>query len=400
MPRVVKERSSPWPRLRAAEWVLLAFVLYGVGRVVLAPSGKLAFTAIPRLDLIAILLGVVTYRLGIEYRRRAWPADGGASLHRAMLVPFLGIALAGGWIALRRTTPPHYDNYGGVFAPLALRAAHFGFTALMALGVVFFLWFSQGLRQKTGEPLWHVMGQRLLVAGRDWLPVLGLIQSYGLMGAFLERPYVADQDVLLARIDRWMFFGHDPTVLAEKLITPLVSEWAAASYVSYAFVYPLVLGAVYMLRSPRAFHELTFAVCFTLASGYILYTLVPATGPMFTRTYSVSLDLYYTAWAKEQLMDATRIPRDCFPSLHTASALVLLWGALRHVRRLGLVLAPVVLSIPLACVYLRYHYAIDVVAGVVLALAAIAFARRMHLWSPADEPRTPSQASPAEAAEP
>lgn len=383
-------RSSLWRRVRPAEWVLVAFVLYGVARVALGRSGALTLTAIPRLDLIGILLGVVTYRLGVEYRNEAWPADRGASLHRAMLVPFLGIALAGGWIAMRRTTPPSYDNYGGVFAPLALRAAHFGFTALIALGVVFFLWFSQGLRQKTGDALWRVMGKRLLVAGRDWLPVLGLIQSYGLMGAFLERPYVADQDVLLARIDRWMFFGHDPTVLAEKLVTPLLSEWAAACYVSYAFVYPLVLGAVYMLRPPRAFHELTFAVCFTLASGYILYTLVPATGPMFTRTYSVSLDLYYTAWAKEQLMDATRIPRDCFPSLHTASSLVLLWGALRHVRKLGLVLAPVVLSIPLACVYLRYHYAIDVVAGVGLALAAIVLAKRLHIWEPTLEPSAPA----------
>lgn len=376
--------SRWWHRLRPGEWVLIAFFLYGVARVALGPSGKLYLTAIPRLDLIGILLGVVTYRLGVEYRSKPWPADNahGSSLHNVMLVPFVGTALIGGWIAFRKTTPPSYDEYGGFFAPLALRMAHFGFTALIALSVVFFLWFSQGLRQKTNEPLPFVMGKRLLAAIRDWLPVLGLIQSYGLMGAFLERAYVADQDALLARIDRLIFFGHDPTLLTEKLITPLLSEWAAACYVCYAFVYPLVLGAVYMLRPPKAFQEMTFVVCLTLGSGYILYTLVPAKGPIFTQTYSVSLNLYYTAWAKEQLMDATRIPRDCFPSLHTASSLVLLWGALRHVRKLGLVLAPIIISIPFACVYLRYHYAIDVIAGGVLALGVTTLAKRLRIWEP------------------
>jgi membrane-associated phospholipid phosphatase len=374
-----------WHRLRPGEWVLIAFFLYGVARTLLGPSGKLFLTAIPRLDLIGILLGVVTYRLGVEYRSKPWPADdtsSSATLHNVMLVPFVGTALVGGWIAFRKTTPPSYDEYGGFFAPLALRMAHFGFTALIAMSVVFFLWFSQGLRQKTGEALPLVMGKRLFAAIRDWLPVLGLIQAYGLMGAFLERAYVADQDVLLAQIDRWIFFGHDPTLLAEKIISPLLSEWAAACYVCYAFVYPLVLGAVYMLRPPKAFQEMTFVVCLTLGSGYILYTLVPAKGPIFTQTYSVSLNLYYTAWAKEQLMDATRIPRDCFPSLHTASSLVLLWGALRHVRKLGLILAPIIISIPFACVYLRYHYAIDVIAGAALALAVTTLAKRLRIWVP------------------
>jgi membrane-associated phospholipid phosphatase len=47
-------------------------------------------------------------------------------------------------------------------------------------------------------------------------------------------------------------------------------------------------------------------------------------------------------------------------------SLTLLWGAFRHVRPLFWVLAPIVLSIPFACVYLRYHYVIDVIAGIAL----------------------------------
>jgi membrane-associated phospholipid phosphatase len=47
---------------------------------------------------------------------------------------------------------------------------------------------------------------------------------------------------------------------------------------------------------------------------------------------------------------------------------VLLWGAFRHTRRLFWVLAPFVLCIPFACVYLRYHYVVDILAGLLLFL--------------------------------
>ena len=82
----------------------------------------------------------------------------------------------------------------------------------------------------------------------------------------------------------------------------------------------------------------------------------------------MSLDAYLGKRLKEQLMDRTRVPRDCFPSLHTGASLVLLWGAYRSSPRLFWLLCPIVLSIPLACVYLRYHYAVDdIIAGAVLA---------------------------------
>jgi membrane-associated phospholipid phosphatase len=95
-------------------------------------------------------------------------------------------------------------------------------------------------------------------------------------------------------------------------------------------------------------------------------------GPLFVETFEKNLDLYYTGWLKDQLMDRTRVPRDVFPSLHTAASLILLWASWRHLPRFTRFLAPVVLSIPLACVYLRYHYVTDVLAGIALT-AAVAF---------------------------
>jgi membrane-associated phospholipid phosphatase len=127
-----------------------------------------------------------------------------------------------------------------------------------------------------------------------------------------------------------------------------------------------VLAWVFARRDAARFRELAFALTLTFAIGYVGYTIVPAQGPLFLQQFHVSLDEYLGARLKAQLMDRTRVPRDCFPSLHTAGSLVLLWGAFRSARRLGWVLAPIVLSIPFACVYLRYHYVVDVIAGALL----------------------------------
>ncbi|MGZ4164870.1 MAG: phosphatase PAP2 family protein, partial [Tumebacillaceae bacterium] len=57
-----------------------------------------------------------------------------------------------------------------------------------------------------------------------------------------------------------------------------------------------------------------------------------------------------------------------FPSLHTGISVVMLVNVWRHSRRLVWLYAPLVTMIIFSTVYLRLHYAIDVIAGIALAL--------------------------------
>ena len=95
------------------------------------------------------------------------------------------------------------------------------------------------------------------------------------------------------------------------------------------------------------------------------YTLVPAIGPLYTQTFTVNLDAYYFNWVREQTA-SNRIARDCFPSLHTCISFVFLWGSYRHQRALFWLVLPMVVMTPIACVYLRYHYVVDTLAGLAL----------------------------------
>jgi membrane-associated phospholipid phosphatase len=366
-----------WDRLRPTEWVAIAYGLYAVARIVM--RGRAGSVTLLPSQHIPIVIVVLAIRLWREYTALPWQDPGRARAHRRMAPVFGGVTLLGAAASFQ----------GDVFkerglAKLVMVVLDVWLWIGGAAGMAALLWLAMGIRQKTDVPLVRVLRERLGPALRDWLPLLALLYAYGVSEAV--GPFFRDLDPELAAIDRLMFGGSDPVMLAERIVHPALSEWLAGCYVFYALVYPIVLGTVYVLRDARAFQETCFALCLTLAIGYVFYNLVPAKGPLFTETFHVKLDLYYTGAVKEQLMDATRITRDCFPSLHTGAALVLLVAALRHVRKLGLAILPLVVSIPFACVYLRYHYVVDVLAGILLCGVAWAVTLKMGIVKAGDRP--------------
>ena len=100
-------------------------------------------------------------------------------------------------------------------------------------------------------------------------------------------------------------------------------------------------------------------------------------GPLLSRSFAVSLDLYLIADVKEAMMDKTRIGFDCFPSMHTGATLLLSGYSYKFLRPIFWAALPMVVSIPFACVYLRYHYVVDVLAGVLLAVAIALLTRKV-----------------------
>jgi membrane-associated phospholipid phosphatase len=365
---ILKRRSGS--QIAPAEWVTIAFLSYAALRMLFAGKFLLAVTTIPRTDAIFVLVAVAVVRLVLTYRKLPWGDTPRVAvvMHHVMAVVLLLPALF--TLLFRRDLwPTEYENDAITQAMLRVHAwtTHIAQLFMPAL----FLWLAAGIQVKkegrlsivslvrnVSSSVWHAV--------RDLLPPMVLIYSYGLMGAILSRPLVADQDARLASIDRFLFGGNDPIDLLQHVTSRALSQWLSIAYVSYAFFFPVVLGAIYARGSRKGFREVALATTLALAIGYIVYTIVPAQGPLFVKHFDVDLEHYQFRFVQEQLMDKTRIPRDCFPSLHTALTLVLTWGAYRHARVVFWILLPFAVSIPFACVYLRYHYAVDVLAGLTL----------------------------------
>jgi membrane-associated phospholipid phosphatase len=199
----------------------------------------------------------------------------------------------------------------------------------------------------------------------------------------------------MAAADRVLFLGRDPLDLLEGLISRPLSEWLAFAYSFYAVLYPLVFGAVFLFHGNETVRRATTPVGLALLGSYVSYSLIPVKGPLLSRTFTVSLDLYIIGPLKEAMMDVTRITFDCFPSMHTACTMIMAYLAWRYVRRLFWWIVPVVVSMPLACVYLRYHYVVDVLAGLAVAAVVIAVDRRIPVASGTDVVEEPEPARAA-----
>ena len=207
---------------------------------------------------------------------------------------------------------------------------------------------------------------------RDWYPLPLLITIYLELGRLVPLVNPHDADGLLIEIDRGMFLGHDPTVLLENITVPLVTEFLQIVYASF-YLLPFALSIlVYWKGRRETFHTVASAIIIGFYVSYVGYFLTPAIGPRYTLDHLQNLQLTglvsfdFIRWI---LDSASGIMRDCCPSGHTMLSLVTVFLAWRYERKFTSIALAWSIVLIFSAVYLRYHYVIDVIIGIVLALA-------------------------------
>jgi hypothetical protein len=382
-------RHVAWPG--PAGWVAGLFCLYAALRMALAGHADLRVLQKPwRAEIFAAGLLVVTVKLVRDFRGHPWPAQRAGAAHWHRLGFGLALAPAMLWVAIhaRALSADVWESLASDRPSVVLIVASVSILRdLLLTGLpTLMVWLWLGAHLKTNASLRPARfaresSARLVDLCRDWLPPAVLIGGYVFMAALLEGPDIHDRDAGLAALDRALFGGINPVAALQHIVWPPLSEWLAFSYCFFIVLYPLCFGAVFASSSRRGFRELAFAVTLALAVGNICYTLVPAQGPRYAEHFPTQVVLSAMRDIQEQLMDRARIPRDCFPSLHTAVSLIMGWALYRHARRVFWWVSPVIASIPLACVYFRYHYVADVLAGAALAVAIMAVTPRVISWA-------------------
>lgn len=209
---------------------------------------------------------------------------------------------------------------------------------------------------------------------RDWFPFAFFLFSYELL-RFSVFPSIlpGDRDRWLLAIDRSLF-GETPAVFLERYIRPALTDVLVGAYSLHLVLPPALAIWLYQVdRKLFRFFLLTIMVIGVL--GPLGYATVPAIGPKraFPELFHRGLDggLYVPV---HEALEAVRSPRDIFPSLHVGVSSIVLFFAYRRRRAVGhSLLLPVTLNW-FSTIYLRYHYAIDVLAGWAAAALAILIA--------------------------
>ncbi|HEX8101674.1 MAG TPA: phosphatase PAP2 family protein [Solirubrobacteraceae bacterium] len=224
-------------------------------------------------------------------------------------------------------------------------------------------------------------------------------------------------DRQLTEIDRDVFLGNPPGEALHSLLgTGISAHVLAAVYMAFFLFIPVALAAALVLaRDTQAGLYFTTALSLNwlLAAG--CYFLLPSLGP-FAETPQVFADLPATSVSRlEAALSAERAlflhdpaapgaaqSIGAFASLHvsiwvTAALGCHLLGARRAVTTT--VWGLTVLTV-LATLYFGWHYVLDDVAGVVIALTALALAGAITAYDPRGARARRREALPSPAVEP
>jgi len=236
-------------------------------------------------------------------------------------------------------------------------------------------------------------GSVLLRAAHAWYPVplvfLAFKEMHLLVGPLHGgRAY----DDLLIAADRWLF-GVDPTVWLARFTHPLLTEVLQAAYTSFYFLFLLLGVELYRRNTPEDFRIFMFTCVYGFFLSYLGYFLLPAVGPRFTLHDITALDrelpgVLLTPWLRWFVNVGGSVPtgapndvamavaqRDAFPSGHTMMTLVLMVVARSARARVAPVLYVIGSMLIVATVYQRYHYVVDLLAGLLFMILCVTTVR-------------------------
>ena len=220
----------------------------------------------------------------------------------------------------------------------------------------------EGDLRKFARPYWEII--------RDWFPFLVvLLMYYSLWGDATHLLITSDRDTTLIALDQKLF-GFQASVALQRFVSRPLTAWMDFAYFFHILNVPIVACFIYMRRSRKRFREMMSGALVVSFFGLLGYVLVPAIGPLYTLRdqYTVPLTQPLVLFNRQvEFMDFARIRRDVFPSLHVGISFLVWLYALRNSRWLFWLLSPLILSLWLSSVYLRYHYLVDILAGLILA---------------------------------
>jgi membrane-associated phospholipid phosphatase len=236
-------------------------------------------------------------------------------------------------------------------------------------------WLLLGHAVLTSLLLWEIKRpNRTSRIFRNWYPVAYVSVCYKEMALFIPAIRRTDfGDQLLARLD-FGFWHTNPTIWLERIYNPFLTEYLQWAYTLFV---PAVLLVAYLLWQQGKYQEFQY-YAFLIAMGFMVsylgYLVIPARGPRFLLRYleHVPLQGLWLFQGLQSTLDKLESAHyDCFPSGHTELTILALWGSRLVSRRLFRFYFAYTPCLIFATVYLRYHYTVDLLAGIATALVLI-----------------------------
>ncbi len=231
---------------------------------------------------------------------------------------------------------------------------------------------------------------------RDWIPFAVVLFGWQLLRGYTDNTalgagiHVHEAD--LVATERALFGGNLPTVVLQRaLYTPGTVHWydmLAVLLWAMHFVLPLTFAYLLWIQNRTIYWRFVAALLTLSFAAFITYVLFPAVPPWLAAQNGViteggrpvTVHLLKTEVAGQMDFGGSfstwifnkgnpnRIA--AMPSLHAAYPTLVFLFTLAHCRRLTPIMVLYCLGLWFSIVYMGEHYVIDVIAGVLYAVAS------------------------------
>jgi len=205
-----------------------------------------------------------------------------------------------------------------------------------------------------------------------------VVEAYLMLRVLLPTVRTDSVDEALVGIDVALL-GFEPALWLEPFTTPVVVEYFAFFYFSYFWLcLAFCLGVVGLGTNCARTSEFAIGTALVYCVGQLGYVAVPGFGPIrhLAGAFADPLQGGFFWRCVLRTVEAGSAMKDIFPSLHTAAPVwftLYAWHRARVEKRrvwawIAAITAVFAVQIVAATIVLRWHYFVDVLAGLALAL--------------------------------
>ena len=212
-------------------------------------------------------------------------------------------------------------------------------------------------------------------------PVLLFIPFYLISGHQIPMFFNHFFDIYIINLEN-SIFGIHPTIWFQQFNDPLFTEWMMFGYSFYLMLIPITTGWLYYSgKKAESEHTLT-SLMISFYFCYILFSLIPVAGPRLAMTdlYTVKFSGYIFKSITEAMEAGPMLHGGAFPSAHCSAATVMLLLSYKYDKKLFFWVMPVIITLYISTVYGRYHYPIDVLAGMIVGIFGIKLYHPIKRW--------------------
>ncbi len=157
----------------------------------------------------------------------------------------------------------------------------------------------------------------------------------------------------------------------------VIDEFFHFAYANYYIVIPMTAFLLYP-KDKKLFERFVYEISLLFYVCFLIYIFLPVEGPLKMRhdyfqdggPFKAIVDYFY---------DKGDNPGGAFPSSHVAITFLVAWWGNRHLGKLKIYYWLVLFFLSLATVYGMFHYAVDTIAGWLLAVLFIYLFNRVEI---------------------